>query len=69
MSGGMYVAQCAPADVDASGACTHIVWVQQPDTLSVPPLSAAQGLALSGVIAGCWTVGYLVRLFRNQSQR
>jgi hypothetical protein len=68
MSEGMYVAQCAPADVDASGNCTHVVWVQQPDSLSVPPLSASQGFQISGAIAACWAVGFLVRQFRNQAR-
>jgi hypothetical protein len=59
------VATCAPADVDASGQCTHVVWVQPPMVLGMPPLSAAEGLQISGAIAACWAIGFLVRLIRK----
>jgi hypothetical protein len=68
MAGGALVASCAEADVDASGQCTHVVWVQQQTVLGLPPLSAAEGLQISGAIAACWAIGFLVRLVRQTAR-
>lgn len=64
-----WVATCARVDLDAAtGTCAHIVWVeQQPPTVGVlPPLTATEGLQISAAVAGCWAIGFLVRVFRKQ---
>lgn len=59
------VASCAPADLDAAtGQCAHVVWVQQSVSL-FPPLTAAEGLAISGAIGALWGLGLLVRIIRK----
>lgn len=61
------VAACAPADVDAvTGQCSHIVWVQQTAGGVFPPLSATQGVEISGAVVACWAVGFIVRVIRKQ---
>ena len=62
----LMVATCAPADLDATGQCAHVVWVQQQAVSLLPPLTAAEGLQISGAIAACWAVGFLVRVLRKQ---
>ncbi len=58
-------ASCASSDVDSNGQCTHVVWVEQP-VVGLPPLTAAQGFQISGAVAACWAVGFLVRVIRKQ---
>jgi hypothetical protein len=58
-------ASCAPSDVDVNGQCAHVVWVQPP-VVGFPPLTAAQGVQISGAVAACWAVGFLVRVIRKQ---
>lgn len=59
------VATCAPADLDGvTGQCVNVVWVQQ-QAGSFPPLTAAEGLAISGAIGACWAIGFLVRILRK----
>jgi len=58
------VATCAPENVDATtGTCSHVEWVNYVGGL--PPLSAAEGTAISGVIIGVWGIGFLVRRMRK----
>jgi hypothetical protein len=66
MASGPLVATCAAADVDAQGQCAHVVWVDQPSVGLLPPLTGAQGVQISGAVALCWAVGFLVRLIRRQ---
>lgn len=58
------VATCAPENVDATtGTCSHVEWVNYAGGL--PPLSIADGFAISAAIAGCWAVGFVVRLAKK----
>jgi len=60
------VAQCAPSDFDGvTGQCTQVQWVPQQSVSFFPPLTAAEGLAVSGAIGACWAIGFLVRILRR----
>lgn len=61
------IATCAPENIDASTSiCSHVEWVNYAGGL--PPLSAAEGSAISGIIIGVWAIGFLVRRARKQME-
>lgn len=60
------VATCAPADIDVTGTCTHVQWVNYAGGL--PPLSAAEGTVISGIIIGVWAIGFLVRRAKKEME-
>lgn len=67
MSPSDLVAMCAPADIDASGVCTSLHWVQQ-NVFGFPPLTAAEGTLISGSIGAVWAIGFLVRTLRSTAR-
>lgn len=42
--------------IDGNGQCTE--WVE---ALTVPPLTIAEGLELSGLLLACWATAWAVR--------
>ncbi|ENB4191195.1 hypothetical protein [Stenotrophomonas maltophilia] len=57
---------CKQADFDAStGQCAHPFYGPAP--MLLPPIDAADGLAISVAIAGMWGVGYMIRQARRVS--
>lgn len=63
MAGTPLVLMCDSADVDASGACAHPVWVYQPPL--VPEFDAAAGVAVGTAIFAVWAVAYGFKKLRR----
>lgn len=58
----MLVQVCPPEAFDvATQACASPVWAEYAGGL--PPLSAADGLEISGAILGTWALGFVIRSF------
>ncbi|MHA6203504.1 hypothetical protein ACXU4B_03655 [Dyella soli] len=60
MSGSLVYVVCDASNIDPSGVCTQVQYVQAPTML--PPLDAASGAAIAVAIIGVWA---LAAVFRN----
>ena len=60
------VLHCKASDYDAqTGVCAAPFF--GPSSSFPPPLDVADGLAVSGIIAGCWAIGFMIRQGRRIS--
>lgn len=57
------VATCAPENIDASGVCTSVVWVEE--THWLPELTHEDAGLIGGAIFGLLAVSYLLRVARR----
>jgi len=62
------VAYCKASDYDATtGVCAAPFY--GPASSFPPPLDAVEGLAVSGLIAGCWAIGFFIRQGRRIAEQ
>jgi hypothetical protein len=67
----MYVTTCVSGFNEAVGTCDGVVaWVQIPEQSAplLPPLTLAEGTAISFAIVGVWTLGLGLRLYIKASR-
>lgn len=66
MSGETYVLYCKAEDFDATAqTCSAPFYGPAPSFL--PPLGVTDALVISASIAGCWGVGYMIKMARRAS--
>ena len=67
----MHVTTCVSGYNEATGACDGVVaWIElpaQPEPV-LPPLTLAEGTAISFAIVGVWTLGLGLRLYIKASR-
>lgn len=68
MDEAILISYCKASDYDAStGVCMAPFY--GPASSFPPPLGVAEGLAVSGFIAGCWAIGFFIRQGRRLAEQ